>query len=142
MTGRSERFRRAAAHTMSLRSTLLLAFAAVILLALTLAGAASVVLRWQGEQQAQLDRLAVASPQLSFDLFRLQRQGGSQDQITDFVREAARQQRVRVLLIDRNNLVTVDSADTLRGKRLDVPSEGSRGRPLTYQTWDGTGAEQ
>jgi signal transduction histidine kinase len=127
---------------MSLRSKLVLSFAAVILLALGLAGAASVALRWQGEQQARLDRLAVASPQLTYDLFRLQRQGASTEQIGEFVREAARQQDVRVLLMDRNGTVTVDSGDTLRGKRLDVPADNGRSPALTYHSWHGASAEQ
>lgn len=129
-------------QVLSLRSTLLLAFAAVILLALALAGAAAIALRWRGEQQARLDRLAVVSPQLSLDLYRLQRQGASSEQIQEFVREAARQQHVRVLLVDRNGIVTVDSGETLRGKRLDLPAGGGQPASLLYRSWHGTSVEQ
>ena len=127
---------------MSLRTKLVVSFAGVILLALGLAGTAAVALRWQAEQQATLDRLAVVSPQLSLDLFRMQRQGATQEQITEFMREAARNQDVRVLLVSRDGSVTVDSGDTLKGKRLEIPNGGeARGTGL-YRRWNSKAAGQ
>jgi signal transduction histidine kinase len=49
---------------------------------------------------------------------------------------------VRVLLVDRSNLITVDSGETLRGKRLDVPAGGIRSQSPLYRTWDGDNGEQ
>lgn len=127
---------------MTLRTKLVVSFAGVILLALGLAGVAAVALRWQAEQQATLDRLAVVSPQLSFDLFRLQRQGATQEQITEFVRDAARSQGVRVLLVSRDGSVTIDSGETLKGKRLEIPPNGGMHPAGLYRSWTGKAGGQ
>ena len=128
---------------MPLHARLFLSYAAVILLALVLAGAAAIVLRWRAERQAALDRLIVAAPQLMLDVFRLRREGASQEQVTAALREEARQRGVRVLLVDRSSTVTVDTGDTLRGRRLHVPREaGRRGGPPAYRVWEGRGPEQ
>jgi signal transduction histidine kinase len=127
---------------MSLRSKLVVSFAGVILLALGLAGAAAIALRWRAEQQATLDRLAVESPQLALDLFRLQRQGATMEQITAHLQEAARQRDLRVLLVARDGTVTFDSGNTLRGKRLELPQAENAARPPRYRSWQGRTGEQ
>ena len=128
---------------MPLRVRLFVSYAAVILLALVLAGAASIGLRWRAQRQATLDRLVVAAPQLMLDVFRLRREGASQEQVTAVLREEARQRGVRVLLVDRSGTVIVDTGDTLRGRRLEVPPEsGRRGGPPGYRVWEGRGPEQ
>lgn len=127
---------------MSLRTRLLLSYAVVILLALVLAGAASVAFRWRERQQATLDRLAVTAPQLTFDLFRLRRQGATQEQIAAFLREEARQRGVRVLVVDRAGTVQFDTGDSLRGRRLEPPADTEVARPFGYRTWSGREGEQ
>lgn len=122
---------------MSLRWKLLISYAAVILLALVLASVVTVALRWNEQQQAALDRLAVAAPQISLDVFRLQRQGAPPEQVGQFVRDEGRQRDVRVLLIDRNDTVLVDSDTALRGKRLAAPPDGERIGPFGYRHWEG-----
>src|SRR5215211_6556177 len=87
---------------MNLRPRLSIAFAALILLALVLAGAAP-------------------------------------EQIADLIRQAARDRDVRVLLVDRRNVVTEDSEGSLEGRTLEAPAAPS-GRTL-YRTWKGRGAQ-
>ena len=127
---------------MSLRTRLFLSYAAVILLALLLAGGASVALRWRERQQAAVDRLVAAATRLALDLALLRRQGASAEQVADFVREAARQRNVRVLLVDRSGVVTFDTGETLQGKRLEMPPETRRPRRSGYRAWEGSGPEQ
>lgn len=127
---------------MSLRTKLFLSYAAVSLLALVLAGTAFVALRWREQQRAALDRLAVAAPQITLDVFRLQRQGIASDAIGEYLREEARRQGVRILLVDRNGVVTQDSDDSLRGKTLTPPVETSGPPKFGYRVWRGQEPEQ
>lgn len=132
---------------MSLRTKLVLSFAAVILLALALSGAASIVLRRDEQRQASLDRLAAAAPQLTLDLLRLQRPGISAEQRSELVREEAERRKVRIMLVDRGGVVTLDSGGSLTGDRLEIPAgesatNGPRPRRLNYRTWEGTDGEQ
>jgi signal transduction histidine kinase len=127
---------------MSLRTKLFLSYAAVSLLALVLAGTAFVALRWREQQRAALDRLAVAAPQITLDVFRLQRQGIAPEAIGEYLREEARRQGVRILLVDRNGVVTQDSDDSLRGKTLNLPVETSGPPKFGYRVWRGQEPEQ
>src|SRR5579884_1659383 len=108
---------------MSLRTKLFLSYAAVILLALTLAGAASIAIRWRERQRAAVDRLIVGAAQISLD------------QIAALIRDEAREQHVRMLLVDRDGNVILDSGDTLVGKRLDIPSDDGQAGPSGYVSW-------
>src|SRR6185503_4349113 len=78
----------------SLRTKLFLSYAGVILLALVLAGIVTVAIRWRERQQAAIDRLAVAAPQISLDVFRLQRAPATADQVSDFVHDEAERRDV------------------------------------------------
>ncbi len=127
---------------MSLRTKLFLSYAAISLLALLLAGVALVALRWREQQQAALDRLAVAAPQITLDVFRLQRQGASPEAIGEYIREEARRQGVRILMVDRNGVVTQDSDESLRGKTLNLPLETSGPSKFGYRAWRGQEPEQ
>ncbi len=126
---------------MSIRTQLIAAFSALILLALLLAGGAVIALRLENERQAALDRLAVAAPQITLDLFRLQRQNASPETVLDYVREQARAQDVRALIVDRAGTVTIDTGDTLRGKQLAIPEADPAG-PAGYRMWEGSGEGQ
>jgi signal transduction histidine kinase len=127
---------------MSLRTKLFLSYAAVSLLALLLAGAALVALRWREQQRAALDRLAVAAPQVTLDVFRLQRQGASAEVIGEYIREEARRQGVRILIVDRTGVVLQDSGDSLRGKTLTLPADTPGTPRLGYRAWRGQEPEQ
>ena len=123
---------------MSLRLTLSLAFAAVILLALLLAGSAFVFFRRADREQQTLEHLAAVAPQVTLELRAVQRTGAGPEQVTDLLRQAARDNDVRVLLIDRRGVVTVDSGDSLRGSTLAQPPEVETQRGI-YRSWTGRG---
>lgn len=119
---------------MNIRNRLSLALAAVILLALLLAGSAFVFLRRDSREQQTLDHLASVAPQVALELRALQRAGASPDQIGELLRQAARDRDVRILLVDRDRVVTEDSGGTLLGEPLDVPADTDGQRSL-YRTW-------
>ncbi len=127
---------------MSLRTKLFLTYAGVVLLALLLAGAATIGLRWREQQRAALDRMLVASSQLSFDVLRLRGQRAASEQVAEFLRAEATRLDVRVLLVDRGGLVTMDSGGALQGRSLDVPVDRNPSPPFSYRTWRGSGDDQ
>lgn len=124
---------------MSLRLTLSLAFAAVIVLALLLAGFAFVFLRRAEREQQALEHLAAMAPQVALELRTVQRSGAGQEQIAELLRQAARDRDVRVLLVDRTGVVTEDSGGSLRGTTLDQPTQVDRPGGF-FQSWNGRGA--
>jgi signal transduction histidine kinase len=124
---------------MNLRVRLSIALAAVIVLALLLAGAAFVVLNRDDREQQALDHLAAVAPQVTLELRAVQRAGATPEQVAELIRQAAREEQVRVLLVDRRNVVTEDSEGNLEGRTLEPPPPGSE-RSL-YRTWTGRGAD-
>jgi HAMP domain-containing protein len=123
---------------MSLRLTLSLAFAAVILLALLLAGSAFVFFRRADREQQTLEHLAAVAPQVTLELRAVQRAGAGPEQVAELLRRAARDNEVRVLLIDRRGVVTEDSGEGLRGSTLIQPPEVESQRGI-YRSWTGRG---
>jgi signal transduction histidine kinase len=123
---------------MSLRLTLSLAFAAVILLALLLAGSAFVFFRRADREQQTLEHLAAVAPQVTLELRAVQRAGAGPESVADLLRQAARANDVRVLLLDRRGIVTEDSGDNLRGSTLAQPPEVESQRGI-YRSWTGRG---
>jgi signal transduction histidine kinase len=123
---------------MNLRARLSIAFAAVIVLALLLAGSSFVFMRREDRKQETLDHLAAVAPQVTLELRAVQRAGATPEQVAELIRQASREEEVRVLLVDRRNIVTEDSDGGLTGKTLEAPPSTS-GRAL-YRTWTGRGA--
>jgi signal transduction histidine kinase len=124
---------------MNLRARISIAFAAVIVLALLLAGASFVFMRRGDREQQTLDHLAAVAPQVTLELRAVQRAGATPEQVAELIRQAARDEDVRVLLVDRRNVVTEDSEGGLTGKTLETPARTS-GRSL-YHVWTGRGAD-
>ena len=125
---------------MRIGTRLSLAFAAVIVLALLLAGTAFVAFRRGDRERQTLEHLAAVAPQVTLELRAVQRAGATPEQVSELIRQAAREQDVRVLLVDRRGVVTEDSEGTLEGKTLEVPAPTPGERTL-YRTWSGRGAE-
>ena len=125
---------------MNIRTRLSLAFAAVIVLALLLAGTAFVAFRRGDRERQTLEHLAAVAPQVTLELRAVQRTGAGPEQIGDLLRQAAREREVRVLLVDRRNIVSEDSGGSLKGKTLEMPETLGSERSL-YRTWSGPGPQ-
>jgi hypothetical protein len=122
--------------SVSIHLRLGLAFAFVILLALVLAGLAFVVGKRPERERQALDRLAAVAPQVTIELRALQRSGAPPEQISELVRQAARQRDVRVLLVDRMGVITEDSEGRLTGQSAPLPQDPEP-RRATYRTVQG-----
>ena len=125
---------------MRIGTRLSLAFAAVIVLALVLAGTAFVAFRRGDRERQTLVHLAAVAPQVTLELRAVQRAGATPEQVSELIRQAAREQDVRVLLVDRRGVVTEDSGGTLKGRSLEVPPAAGGERRL-YRTWSGRGSD-
>jgi signal transduction histidine kinase len=130
----------------SLRARLFVSFALLVLLALVMAGAVFVALHRGQSDRATLDRLAAAAPEISLELRILAERGATQQQVGDYLRQAAHDRGLRILLVDwRDGTIVDDSNSSLRGKHLALPSPlpfstGGSYRVL-YRSWRGTTPE-
>ncbi len=116
-----------------LRMRLVAAFSVVALVAVGLASGLFVFAHRDDARRQELDRVAAAAPPI-FARFATTR---DQTDLDGFVTSMSSIHDVRVLLIDREGVVAVDSGRSLEGKRLDVPaSRPSLGGPF-YTTWTG-----
>ena len=141
----------------SLQSKLIAAFVLVMLVAVVLAGTVFVFVQ-RGEQEEQaLDHVSAASPPIYSAFISLYseyihglRQGDLETILVEFVDVAAREQDVRILLMNRRGLVIKDTGGDLTGERLTLPREFDVSRPLQrpflpYISWrpggDGPGSD-
>ena len=121
---------------MSIRTKLLLSYAAIVVLALFVAGAAMIAVRWKDSRQAAIDRLSVSVLPVSADVGQLKLQNYPQDQIREYIEQEAARRGVRILLVDRNQNVSVDTEDQLAGKTLQTPG-GRPSNSFGLLQWDG-----
>jgi signal transduction histidine kinase len=128
----------------SIRTRLFLSFALLVLVALVMAASVFVALRRGASDRETLDRVAATAPAVSFELRSLFDRGASQTEIGDYLRQAAKDHAVRILLVDqRDGSVVQDSAGSLQGKRLDLPEFGppSSASASHWASWRGTTPE-
>lgn len=143
MKQRDSRFGRVSMWWHGLRTRLFLSFALLVLLALVLAAGVFVALRRETSGRETLARVSAAAPAVSFELRALYDRGANSAQISDYVRQAAHTDGVRVLLVDqRDGTIQEDSSGSLRGARLDLPNFGpvSATGVSHIVTWRGTTA--
>jgi signal transduction histidine kinase len=103
-----------------------------------------IALRRGASDRETHDRVAANAPAVSFELRSLFDRGASPTQVSDYLRQAAKDHGVRILLVDqRDGSVIDDSGGTLKGKRLDLPDFGPpRPTPASHwASWRGTSAE-
>lgn len=100
----------------SLRARLIVSFALVVALAVFLAGAGSLFLLRDKEQATALERYGHVVDPLSVRVSAMLDQGDSLATIEGYLRTAANESGVRVLLLDRDLLVVFDSQNSLTGK--------------------------
>mgnify|MGYP000026492056 CR=1 FL=1 len=106
----------------SLRSRLVAAFALVIMLSLTLAGSAFVVMLRDYQAKLALNQLADVALPLSFQVGVLERSGSDSAEISRFLKEQAGELRIRVFLVDRRGVIAIDSEGQWQGQSIPVQS--------------------
>jgi two-component system, OmpR family, sensor kinase len=108
----------------SLRSRLVAALALVILLCLTLAGSAFVVLLRDYQTRIALNQLADIALPLSFQVGVLERSGSEPAEIGRFLQDQASDLDVRLLLLDSRGVIVADSEGQWQGQT--IPMQGAR----------------
>jgi signal transduction histidine kinase len=127
----------------SLRARLIVSFALVVALAVFLAGAGALLLLRDQQQETARERYGHLAEPISVNVGAMAQRGETLDQIKQYLKLAATQADVRVLLLDEDALVVFDSQDKLTGKYIlsfenrhnvtTVDSKGSRYRWANYE---------
>jgi signal transduction histidine kinase len=104
----------------SLRVRLTLAFAAIIVVTLLLAGSAFVFILRDYQIRREVNRVAELTIPFSNQVRSLELLGGTTQEIVDFLERQAEDLDVRVVLADNRGNVFFDTEDTLVGRRLDI----------------------
>lgn len=128
----------------SLQAKLILAFVAVVSVALLLAGGAFILVKRDDQRQHELDRIAAAAPAIFGEFQGFAARGEQPDTFAQFVQEAAARHGVRVLLISSDSKVTADSEAKLVGQKVKIPPDATKvsapfGRG-SYTTWEPAGS--
>jgi len=113
--------------------------------ALILASGVFVALTHGKEKQRALDHTTAAAPQIHGEFLRHLLSGDSQSDLEDYVREAARDNDLRIIMFDYSGLVVADTGGDLVGQQLELPAESITvgRRPMgrdASQTWHMTDA--
>lgn len=121
---------------LSLSVRLILAFTGVIALSLLLASLVAVVLLKGERERAARERLALSMAPVAAELRYLAARGATGAELVEYVRTTAQQRNLRLLLVDGQGRVVVDSAERLEGQRLSPPSQPNRrARHVDYAAW-------
>jgi len=126
----------------TLQSKLIVASALLVIGALILAGAIFVVLTHGKEKQRALDHTIANAPVVHGEFLQLLLDGDSVTQLEDYVRSAAAEHDVRILMLDYSGQVVADTGGGLEGSSLEIP-EDTQGpedasappRHDYYRTW-------
>jgi signal transduction histidine kinase len=124
----------------TLQGKLIAASMLLVIGALVLSSAIFVGLTHGKEKQRALDHTVATAPEIHGEFLRHLLDGDSVSELQDYVREAAQQDDVRILMFDYSGLVVEDTGGGLAGTQLEVPVESSiRGHdpfsPESNQTW-------
>jgi len=124
----------------TLHGKLIVASVLLVIGALVLASGVFVALTHGKEKQRALDHSTATAPQIYSDFLRHLFGGETQSQLQDYVREAAQENDVRIIMFDYAGLVVEDTDGDLEGEQLELPVEtiavGRRGMsPGGSQTW-------
>ena len=130
----------------SLQAKLLATMILLVAVSLGVAGAVFVRVRQEDQQRERLDRVAAESSAISTEFLVRELQGDTVLELTAFVKEAAKPHDVRILIVDRDQVVTIDSGGKLAGLPLELRPEGDvtvsggpRTRPFaTFRPGPGT----
>jgi signal transduction histidine kinase len=128
----------------SLRSNLIAAFAAIILLSLLLASGAFAYLLRDYQADREKDRLESATFRITSQVVRAQRAGLAQPQIEEAIDQSASADGLRVMLVNDSGVVfhDSDSNSSWVGQQFPIPPTTGR-RPNVYEgTLAGPGGER
>lgn len=122
----------------SLRSRLIGAFALIISLTLLLVGIGFLFILRDYREQRELIRLGDLTGSVSFQVRTLEQQGGSAEEMAEFLARQADDLDVRILLASQQGLIFHDTEGSLVGQRINFAAAqrlGSlrRGRLLTVR---------
>jgi signal transduction histidine kinase len=106
---------------------LTLAFAAIILLCLALAGTAVVFILQDYQASRETVRVADLAQPLSFQVRTIEQQGASRDEIVDFLDRQADELDLRIVVADNRGLVLADTDNSLVGQRLQLQPANRNG---------------
>ena len=109
----------------SLHARLIAAFVAVTVVALLLAGGFFVLSERDDQEQARLDRVAAAYPEVVSGISRRGSAGADGEELATLVDEVAAEQEVRVLLVNAEGTVLKDSEDQVNGQQIVVPEDSA-----------------
>jgi signal transduction histidine kinase len=123
----------------SLQFKLILAFVSLVVAALFLSGLVFVLLTRDEEEQSALDHSVAAAPEIYVGFLQRTLLGYSLTELESYVRQAADQSDVRILMFDESGLVIVDTKGDLTGEQLAFSFGGRAGPELLpgqrYQEW-------
>lgn len=112
----------------SLRGKLIISYALIVILTLFLAGTGLTYVLGAYQTQLRLNQLADLTLPLAFQVRSLDRPGIPQSDVAAYLKAQASFLNVRILLIQPNRQVILDTNDSLVGQTLPVPSgETNRG---------------
>ena len=112
----------------SLRAKLIASYALIVILTLFLAGTGFTYVLRAYQTTLLLNQLADYSLPLALQVRSLQRPGVSQSDVAVYLKAQATYLNVRILLVQPDRKVIMDTGDTLVGQTLPVPSgEADRG---------------
>lgn len=107
----------------TLQSKLIIASALLVIGALVLASAVFVGLTHGKERQRALDHTVAAAPGIHGEFLLHLLDGDSLSELQDYVREAAGQNDVRILMFDYSGLVVEDTGGKLVGTQLELSAD-------------------
>ncbi|HYM14928.1 MAG TPA: HAMP domain-containing sensor histidine kinase [Dehalococcoidia bacterium] len=126
----------------SFQTKLVLAMAGVMLLALLLAGAVFVARTRHERREQALDRVAAASPAIYQQAFfaLVQQDQSNQQSFSNALDALAKEQDVRILLVDNTSVVLHDTGAALGGTLIQIPRSTPGDLQRGYVAWEPAGA--
>jgi signal transduction histidine kinase len=121
----------------SFQTKLVMAMMGVILLAVLLAGAVFVARTRHERRQQALDRVAAASPAIYQQAFyALVEQSETDQSFSDALDQLAKEQDVRIIVVDNTDTVFHDTGGTLDGAVIPVPASNGDDLQRGFVAWE------
>ncbi|HEX5414314.1 MAG TPA: HAMP domain-containing sensor histidine kinase [Chloroflexota bacterium] len=115
----------------SLRAKLIASYVFIVILTLFLAGTGFTYVLRAYQTQLRLNQLADLTLPLALQVRSLQRPGVAQSDVAAYLKAQATYLNVRILLVQSDRTVVLDTGDSLVGQKIPVPSgESDRGTGL------------
>ena len=120
----------------SIQTKMVLAIAAVIVLAIFLAGGVFVFRTREERREQALDRVAAASPAIYQQaFFALLPRNEDERQFYEILRDLSQEQDVRILILSTDGTVLYETNEHLVGQRIVVPQSGPEDIQRGFVSW-------